>query len=248
MPLTIRYSALAIVLVTCVLQAPARAQSSDTQAYGSRGPWSWSLRGAAAHQSATDIGSGEFSVNRLFIQPGVRYALGESASIAFTVGYGYDGYDFSGSTGSFTSLDIRSWRVSTPMRWRVYDRWTLFGIPTLRSTAESGADFGDSVTGGALVGFSYKFSENLTLGPGFGALTQIEDGVVFFPFLVMNWKITDTLSLRTGSGLAATLCPEDLDTRVSNWKLQLWITHGERLDIGGHLALNIQEAQTILAV
>ena len=207
MPLTIRYSALAIVLVTCVLQASARAQSSDTQAYGSRGPWSWSLRGAAAHQSATDIGSGEFSVNRLFIQPGVRYALGESASIVFTVGYGYDGYDFSGSTGSFTSLDIRSWRVSTPMRWRVYDRWTLFGIPTLRSTAESGADFGDSVTGGALVGFSYKFSESLTLGPGFGALTQIEDGVVFFPFLVMNWKITDTLSLRTGSGLAATLGP-----------------------------------------
>ena len=117
----------------------------------------------------------------------MRYALGESASIAFTVGYGYDGYDFSGSTGSFTSLDIRSWRVSTPMRWRVYDRWTLFGIPTLRSTAESGADFGDSVTGGALVGFSYKFSESLTLGPRWIAwLGTTENGATGSP----TWPVT----------------------------------------------------------
>ena len=86
MTLTIRYSALAIVLATCVLQAPAQAQSSDTQAHASRGPWSWSVRGGAAHQFATDLdGGGEFSVNRMFIEPGVRYIPGKSTSIAFTV-------------------------------------------------------------------------------------------------------------------------------------------------------------------
>ena len=209
MSLTVPYSAKAIVLAISVLQVTAQAQfPDDTQGGSSRGPWSWSVGGAAARQFAADLdGGGEFSINRLFIEPSVRYTSGRSASVAFTVGYGYDGYDFSGSTSPSPWGDIHSWRLSTPMHLRLNDRWTLFGIPTLRSTAESGADFSDSVTGGALVGFSYKFSESLRLGPGLGVLTQIEDGTAFFPFLAINWKITNTLSLRTGSGLAATLDP-----------------------------------------
>jgi hypothetical protein len=196
------------VLATFAMQSPVQSQYSDNEELTARGPWSWSVRGGVARQFATDIdGGGEFSVNRLFIEPGVRYRSGNGASVGFTMGYGYYGYDFSGSAGVDPWSEVNSLFLSFPMRWRMDERSNLFVIPTVRSTAESGADFGESITGGALVGFSYKFSNSLTLGPGIGALTQIEDGGTIFPFLLLNWKITDALSLRTGSGLAATLGP-----------------------------------------
>jgi hypothetical protein len=57
------------------------------------------------------------------------------------------------------------------------------------------------------VGFAYRFGKRLTLGPGIGAVTQIEDDASIFPVLIVNWKITDRLSLETGRGLGATLGP-----------------------------------------
>ena len=82
-----------------------------------------------------------------------------------------------------------------------------FLSPTLRFTAESGADLGDSIQGGGFAGFSYRFSDRLTLGPGIGTVTQIEDSASVFPVILIDWKITDRLSLSTGRGTGATLGP-----------------------------------------
>ncbi len=86
-------------------------------------------------------------------------------------------------------------------------------IPTLRTTAESGADFGDAITGGGLAGFSYRFGDRLTLGPGIGVISQIEDDPSVFPVLFVNWRIAEKLSLETGGGLGATRGPG----LVLNW-------------------------------
>jgi hypothetical protein len=94
-----------------------------------------------------------------------------------------------------------------PLRWRVSEKWTGFAGPTLRFTGESGADVSDSLTGGAFAGFSYRYSDRLSIGPGVGVLTQLEDSTSVIPILVINWKITDTLSLNTGRGIGATLGP-----------------------------------------
>ncbi len=47
----------------------------------------------------------------------------------------------------------------------------------------------------------------MTIGPGIGAFTQLEESATVFPVLIINWKITDKFSLDTGGGLAATLGP-----------------------------------------
>jgi hypothetical protein len=174
--------------------------------------WSFPLRGAYTHQFDTDIDNngGKFSVDRFFIQGGATYATRNRLSFTLSLGYDFNGYDFSGEMG-FAGLrpwkDIHSLRIGTPISWGLDENWTLLVIPSLRFTAESGADLGDGVQGGGFVGASYRVSDRLTIGPGIGVITQIEDNASVFPVLLINWRITDSLSLETGRGLGATLGP-----------------------------------------
>ena len=208
-----------LLLVVFTSPAAIAAQTSDNKnpTWPKLG-WSTFLRGGYVHQFDTDIDNGgSFSVNSLFVQGGAAYTVDNRRGVSLALGYGLDGYDFSGDTG-FGSLNpwnqINSFRISTPGRWGLNRQWTLFAVPTLRFTGESGADMGDAVTGGGFVGFSYRFNDRLTIGPGIGVLTQIEDSTSVFPVLIVNWKITDRLSLETGRGLGATLGPGV----TLNWK------------------------------
>ena len=174
--------------------------------------WSVFTSGGYVHQFNTDIDNdgGSFSVNRLFVQGGPTYTTGKGTSISLAVGYGFDGYDFSGDKGFGGSKpweDIHSLRFSIPLRWEISENWRGFISPTLRYTGENGADFNDAMNGGGFAGFSYRFSDRLSVGPGVGVLTQLEDSTRVIPVLVINWKITDTLSLNTGRGVGATLGP-----------------------------------------
>ncbi|MGD9031527.1 MAG: hypothetical protein PVH02_02620 [Desulfobacteraceae bacterium] len=214
-----------IIAISKTVQAQNR-ESVRNMPYGNTG-WSTFLRGGYLHQFKTDIDNGgDFSVDRFFVQGGVTYSPQIQRSVSLALGYGYNGYDFSGS-GGFGALqpwsNINSYRISTPVRWGFDDKWTLFFIPTLRFTAESGADLDDAAQGGGFAGFSYRFSDRLTLGPGIGALTQIEDSASVFPVLLIDWKITDRVSLKTGRGTGATLGPGlALDWRASEkWSLSL---------------------------
>jgi hypothetical protein len=198
---------LASAVPICGLAEDPRA---DRGPYGQVG-WSSFFRGGYVHQSDTDIDDGgSFSVDRLFVQGGAAYGFDKDRSASFALAYGYDGYDFSGDRG-FGGLDpwkhVHSFRVSVPVRWGFDEAWTVFAIPSFRITKEEGADTGDAVTAGGFAGFSYRFGDRLTMGPGIGIMTQIEDSSSVFPVLIVNWKITDTLRLTTGRGVGATLGP-----------------------------------------
>ena len=201
------------LFILAVCSNPAAAEKYDKAGDDSRATNGWStfLRGGAVHQFDSDLGGGgSFKADRFFVQGGLGYAFDRYRNISLALGYGYDGYDFSGQ-GPFAGLhpwdDIHAFRISAPFRWGFGPDWQVFVIPSLRYTAESGADFGSAATGGGFAGFAYRFSDRLTLGPGIGAVTQIEDDASIFPVLIVNWKITDRLSLQTGRGLGATLGP-----------------------------------------
>jgi hypothetical protein len=174
--------------------------------------WSSFIRGGYLYQFDTDLenSNGSFTTDRFFIQPGISYSPDQTTSYSLSFGYGYDGYNFKGEQG-FSALrpwsDIHSFRISAPIRFTKGQNWSFFIAPTLRVIGESGADLNDSLTGGGFVGFAYRINERLTIGPGVGFISQIEDDVSIFPILIINWKITDTLSLETGRGLGATLGP-----------------------------------------
>ena len=214
---------LALIILAFPSYGTAEETPSDRTPYQSVG-WSTFIRGGYVRQFDTDIeNEGSFSVNRLSFQGGVNYGFDERRSISLALGYGYDGYDFSGNRG-FGALtpweDIHTFRASVPVRWGVNKAWTIFVVPSFRITKENGADTGDAITGGGFAGFSYRFGDRLTIGPGIGVITQIEDSASVFPVLILDWKITDTLNLATGRGLGATLGPG----LVLNWQpYRKWI-------------------------
>ena len=66
----------------------------------SKADWSVYTRGGYVHQLDVDIDDGgSFSVDRFFIQAGPTYTTKNATSISLAVGYGFDGYKFSGKSG-----------------------------------------------------------------------------------------------------------------------------------------------------
>ena len=177
----------------------------------SMSPWAYSIRGGAVQQFESDLDEGgAYSADRFYIQAGANRLMGPRRFAGLSIGYGYDNYTFAGDSG-FSGLDpwsnVNTLRLSAPIRWPVREKWALFALPTLRATAQSGANLGEGLSGGILGGASYKISETLSIGPGLGLLTDIEEGISAFPILLVDWKITSSLALRTGRGLAATRGP-----------------------------------------
>jgi len=229
-------------LIFCFMILPfLLAAQSFGQGYpGKNGPqakpdkkWSTFIRGGYVYQFGTDLDNseGSFTADRFFVQPGIVYAPDHTRSFSIAFGYGYDGYDFKGENG-FAALhpwdDIHSFRLSAPIRVNKGQNWSFLVVPTVRVTGEKSADLGDSLTGGGFTGFAYRFNERLTIGPGLGVITQLEDDASIFPVLIINWKITDTISLETGRGLAATQGPG-----ISlNWSIteKLLLTLGGRYE------------------
>jgi hypothetical protein len=206
------YAWLSTVTIAALIHPGAliAADGGANEQPGRQAGWSPFARGGYVHQFDSDLDAGgNFEVDRFFLQTGVSYSVGPRRRVSFSVGGGSDRYDFSGGLGLAGEpwARIDQLRLSVPVTWAFDDQWTLFAVPTLRYFGESGANSGDSATGGGLAGVSYRVNDSLTIGPGVGVLSRLEDSVNVFPILIVDWKITDRLSLETGRGLGATQGP-----------------------------------------
>ena len=210
------FTTLSSLIFFSFLTLPTIAGSNENpQQNAESSPTGWSsiVRGGAVYQFDSDLDEGgSFSSSRFNIEVGQNYAWSRRDTVTLTLGYSYDAYDFSdgepdGIASGSPWEDIHTLSISSPLRMGIGDKWTAFLIPSLRSTGESGADFSKTITGGGFTGVSYRFSDRLTIGPGIGAFTQLEDSATVFPVLIINWKITDKFTLETGGGQAATLGP-----------------------------------------
>ncbi|NEV61899.1 hypothetical protein [Thiorhodococcus minor] len=193
---------------------------------GMQSQWTPYVRGGYVHQLGSELeGGGNFSVDRAFLQAGLTYAMGRQRRISLAIGAGTDSYDMSAGLGLADAPweRVDQLRLSLPITWAFDERWSLFALPTLRSQGESGVGSTDATTGGALAAIAYRVGERLTIGPGLGALTQLEDSISLFPILVIDWQITDRLSLQTGRGLGASQGPGlELALQLSDsWSLGL---------------------------
>jgi hypothetical protein len=188
----------------------------------------WGVDVGVSHQFSTDFSDadGAFSVNRYFIQPSVGYAWDKRNRVSLSFGFGEFDYDFS-SAATVDGLEpwgrIRDYHLSLPFRFSPTERTDVYIRPTLRSYAEKGASTKDGRTEGLTAGISWIVSESLTIGPGIGWYTKLGGGSRAFPILIINWAITDRLSLTTGQGLAASQGPGlTLNYRLSDqWRLGL---------------------------
>lgn len=171
----------------------------------------YTIQAGYLHQMSADIDSGgDFSADRFFLQAGLNHMFRRKLFAGISLGGGQDRYNFSGSTGLGGTkpwANINNLRISTPIRYVPEGSWSYLVVPSLRFNYENGASMSDSQTWGVLAGATYRISKTLSVGPGIGVFSQLEDDTNIFPILVIDWRITPTLSLETGRGFAATQGP-----------------------------------------
>ncbi|MDF7809010.1 hypothetical protein P4E94_16300 [Pontiellaceae bacterium B12219] len=185
--------------------------------------WGPSVKAGSVYNFETDMeGGGSFSVNRYFMEAGIARMWSFDRMIAFSAGFGQDDYRFN-DLSTLPWNNINTYRMGLFARWRLNEQWVLFAGPSVRSYGEPGVDLADALTGSFFGGASYTFGDRLTLGPGLVIACEIEDKTRYFPVLLVNWNITDRLSLETGGGFVATAGPGlSLIYSISNhWKAGL---------------------------
>jgi hypothetical protein len=188
-------------------QPPVPMQAQSDRQLG----WGWSVRGGVVHQFDGDVDEGgSFDATRATVDGSVRYAFSEGTFVGVSAGYGYDHYGFSGDAriGGLSPWDqVQNFRVALPLFWEPTPDWQILAIPRLRMTTEEPEDWSDGLTGGAILGFSYRFSDSLRIGPGVGFTTELEESVNVFPILIVDWQVTDRFRIETGRSLGATRGP-----------------------------------------
>mgnify|MGYP001815523816 FL=1 len=201
-----------VLLIFCLLALASVRVQSDESRNNNRGPWVWGIAGGALHQADTDLkdSDGSFSVNRGFVQLNAGYAWDRRNTLSLSGGWGSSNYVFDDASrieGVRPWGRIEDYRISLPIRFNVGEKADFIVIPSVRSYAEDGASLSDGQTEGVIAGMGWKFSDALTIGPGFGWYSELGGGSNAFPIVVVDWQITDRLSLQTGRGLAASQGP-----------------------------------------
>ncbi len=186
--------------LSCTLPVTVQAQQAGTFVF--------KTDGGGVHQSETDLGDsgGNFAVDRWFVSAGVDYGWDQRTSLGFSVGGGNSTYEFGDLTeigGGDPWNKIKDARVSVTWRFGFGETGSFILIPTARLNGESGASSSDSSTYGLYAAAAWRVNENLTIGPGIGVFSRLEDSTRVFPMLAIDWNITDRWNLSTGRGLAA---------------------------------------------
>jgi hypothetical protein len=154
------------------------------------------------YQGEADIdGGGDVSVNRFDVGVIGRLDLPEHLRWDNTLFFSVNDYDFGG--GGFSTGDpwdtILTLRMATRLHYMFDDRWGVFGGGIFMFSPETGADWGDSFTGGGMFGVDFRQSKTFFISLGVAVLSQIEDDVRFTPSIAMNWRPYDQWVVRVGA-------------------------------------------------
>ncbi|NIP38991.1 MAG: hypothetical protein GWM89_08030 [Candidatus Dadabacteria bacterium] len=181
------------------------------------------------HGFDTDIDDGgEVSVNRYSVRGTASTNFSKSYGLDINTSYSFTDFDFSGSSG-FAGLNpwegINQARLGFRLKYIINPEWGISSGPFIKYAGEQGADFSDSLTYGGLAGFTYSPSRNFFLGTGVYISSRLEDDVIAYPGLIMNWMVSERLRLSTLlTGVRSELGPrvqinykvtEKIDTAIS---------------------------------
>ena len=116
----------------------------------------------------------------------------------FSVSYGYDRWSWSNPAafgGQAPWGGISTPSLGLALQYSPRPGLTFGFSPSVEWAAEDGVGTGGASTYGAVFSASNAFSKDLVLGLGAGVFRELGQTQVF-PFLVVNWKVTDQLTLR----------------------------------------------------
>jgi opacity protein-like surface antigen len=155
-----------------------------------------------AYQGKADIdGGGDLRVHRFDVGILGRADLHEQLRWTNTFFFSVNDYNFEG--GGFSIGDpwgtILTMRLVTKLRYQLSDQWGVFGGGVFMFSPETGADWGDSFTGGGLVGVDFRHSKTLFVSLGVAVVSQIEDDARVTPSVILNWLPHERWAVRVGA-------------------------------------------------
>ncbi len=162
-------------------------------------------------QPATDLDTaGDFQTHRAGINLVKRLRLSGKDQLALSFDYIWNSYSWdSGASnlGADPWSSVHFIGLGASYRRVLNENWTFFVIPNVRLAGEPDADAGDAIMGGGIFGATYRVNDRLSIGPGFGLMTQLEDDPALFPVLFVQWQFAEEWSVGTTGGSGAALGP-----------------------------------------
>jgi hypothetical protein len=185
-----RVLALAALGTAIVTGGSAHAQQSERwRSFASLTP---------LYQSSAGIdGGGDFSARGILFRAGTIGPMSPQTTSGVTFSYDYTDYRF--GTPTFTGLSapwgtVERIGLAFPLIMRPSEAWNIGVTPSVDSFREKGGDWGDSLSFGATFSVTRVFGPDRRLGLGVGVFERPEE-TRFFPFIAVDWPITDRLRL-----------------------------------------------------
>lgn len=146
--------------------------------------------------SNDDAGGGSVSVERFDFRGGVPLIRNEDNLLAIGFRYALDRYDFDGTTADWGSVHYANLGLAS--RWQVNDRWLWANYGVAGVAAEEGSNKSDGVTFNLISIAEYEVNDRLTIGPGVGISSKIDQDISVFPIIAIDWEINDEWTLGSG--------------------------------------------------
>jgi hypothetical protein len=195
---------LSLVLSILLLSVPTAGASSgddwtgsDTVRRTDNQDWKVKFWTGVEYQGETDLettGGGDFEYWMVSGGADATKMVSESVKVALKTDYRAVGYDFSTVAGTDPWETIHVMRLNPLMSYLFNDNWSMLAGPIVEFSGEGRAKFKDSLRGGANFGFGYT-NGGFYIAAGVIAMSEIEEDLRIQPFALVNWSITDGLSL-----------------------------------------------------
>jgi hypothetical protein len=182
---------------------PAVSLGQDPDAAPEPDPVRFKLSGTFQYLLETDLdGGGTVDIARINGAVGADFELSEDMKLGVNFALEFDKYDFGGVSdlGPDPWDDILFLTMGAQLQFALTDQWLLWGGPVVQFAREDGADWDDAVTGGGTIGATYIVNERLVIGGGVGIASKLEDDVLVFPVITLDWQIHDRWRLTSNAG------------------------------------------------
>lgn len=159
--------------------------------------WNFSVTPIYSQKTDLDAG-GQVSSDMILASLGATTAIDRNQRIGFNLNMNRQEWSFDDAKawgGKTPFGDFNRAVLTIPYSYATSAGWIYSFSPGVEFSAEEGADRSESINYGFTAFAAHQFSPDLMLGLGVGAWDGPIDNKVF-PFLVVNWKMTDSLTLK----------------------------------------------------
>jgi len=237
------------VLALCLATGESQAQQPGSSAADAFRP---SLSITPYYQGKADMdGGGSFSAAGAITRLRVTNRLGDKGFWGLTLNYDYTDYRFSDVRafgGQAPWNNMQRVGISVPFSW-ITGRWGWLVAPSVDYFRETGADWNDALTYGAVFSGARMFSSG-RIGLGLGVFNRLEE-VEVFPFIAVDWRLSEQWRL-TNPLAAGPTGPAGLEAKyafATGWEFGVGGAFRSvrfRLNENGPIASGIGEEQGIV--